>query len=316
MLFITNFTAYNDIAYLYPAHVRLILLQFRKLYDRSSLQNLNLYIMTILIATDYSLIAENAVEYAAAVAQQFKIKLVLFNSFTLPKHVANTILPASSISKLIAENEDRLKNRAELLASTYDIEVVHESAFTFLEDEWNNLIKKYNAGMVVLGMADKAWDQDLLGNTTTSAIKKMRFPVLAIPLGAKFNGLNRVLFACDVLHDIPTEILSRLKKQIPDLKAEVEVFFVDKKIDKLKTEGIGVVTPDSVTDEQDGLIYSYKNVKSNTVIKEIEKEIIAFKADLLIMTPKKYGFWASLVHKSKTRMMASGLNVPLLSIPL
>ncbi|HBI90470.1 MAG TPA: universal stress protein, partial [Sphingobacterium sp.] len=30
----------------------------------------------------------------------------------------------------------------------------------------------------------------------------------------------------------------------------------------------------------------------------------------------KYGFWSSLTHRSKTRMMASGLDVPLLTISI
>ncbi|MNX96122.1 hypothetical protein D3C86_1284240 [compost metagenome] len=61
--------------------------------------------------------------------------------------------------------------------------------------------------------------------------------------------------------------------------------------------------------------YIYKTVRSNAVINEIEKEIKRYQADILVMVPKKYGFWDSLVHKSKTRIMASGLDVPLLSFP-
>jgi hypothetical protein len=52
------------------------------------------------------------------------------------------------------------------------------------------------------------------------------------------------------------------------------------------------------------------------VIWEIEKEIIDSNSNLLVMIPKKYGFWESLIHRSKTREMASGLNIPMLSIPI
>ncbi len=57
-------------------------------------------------------------------------------------------------------------------------------------------------------------------------------------------------------------------------------------------------------------------MRSNAVIKEIEDEIIEFNADLLIMVPKKCVFWESFVHRSKKRIMASGLDIPFLSIPI
>jgi len=52
------------------------------------------------------------------------------------------------------------------------------------------------------------------------------------------------------------------------------------------------------------------------VIKAIKNELQVSGADLLIMVPYRYGFWNSLIQRSKTRMMASKSSVPLLSIPL
>ena len=60
--------------------------------------------------------------------------------------------------------------------------------------------------------------------------------------------------------------------------------------------------------------YFYKSVQSEAVIEEIKTEMLEYKPDMLIMIPYEYGFWSSLIHKSKTRMMSSGLDIPLLSI--
>jgi hypothetical protein len=64
-----------------------------------------------------------------------------------------------------------------------------------------------------------------------------------------------------------------------------------------------------------GINYYYKNIQSREIINAIQEEVKETKADLLIMAPYKYGFWDCMVHRSKTRMMASGNNVPLLSLP-
>ncbi len=272
--------------------------------------------ITILVSTDFSAIADNAIDYAAALAQQYKAKLILFNAFTLPIHFSETMLPPITIQELINDNERRLKEKALSISNTFHIEVESECTYAFIEEELNELLAKYNADLVVLGMASKTIEQDLLGNTTTVAISKMKFPVLAIPLGAQFQGMKRILFACDVLQGVSIKVLARIKELALQLNSEIEVFYVDKTVAELKNNVSEALPFDLISDGLNGVTYSHKNVKSNAVIREIEKEIVAYKADLLIMVPKKYGFWASLIHKSKTRIMASGLDIPLLSIPV
>jgi len=272
--------------------------------------------ITILAATDFSPIADNAVEYAAAFAKQFDARLVLFNAFELPMHVANSFISASGFQDLLNENETRLKEKALLIASTYDIDVAYETKFSFVGEELEVLLDKYNANLIVLGMAARTLEQDLLGNTTTAAIRNLKFPVLAVPMSAKFEGMKKMLFACDVLKGVSADVLSRIKRLAAELKAEIEVFHVDEKIETLKARDSDLSAPGVINDGLAGITYSYKNVQSGSVIREIKKEIIASKTELLIMVPEEHGFWASLVHKSKTRMMAAGLEIPLLSIPL
>ena len=271
---------------------------------------------TIIVATDFSVVAENAVEYAAAIAKNHHAKLILFNSFALPVHAANTLLPAHSIQHMINDNMDKLTVRAAALTEKYNIEVVPESIFSFIEDELTGLFNKHKGDVLVLGMAARTTEQDLWGNTTTSAIRKLKFPVLAVPLGAVFDGIRKVLFACDELSSVPDHILARIKDLPATVEAEVEIFHVDDTVEELKADDKNLLSVNVMNDEMDGITYYYKNVKSNAVIKEIAKEVIAYKANLLVMVPKKHGFWSSIVHRSKTRMMAAGLDIPLLSIPL
>ncbi|SPW34593.1 Uncharacterised protein [Elizabethkingia miricola] len=63
-----------------------------------------------------------------------------------------------------------------------------------------------------------------------------------------------------------------------------------------------------------GVSHYYKNVLSDNVVAAIKDEIVDTQADLLVMVPHKYGFWESVIHRSKTSIMASGNNIPLLSI--
>lgn len=266
---------------------------------------------TIIVATDFSKEAENALQYAGAAAKQLEAKIIIFNAFNLSSHTGNTLFPASAVKELIAYNDHILEQKAQDIAKKFEIEVLFESSLMELDEELDKLIEKHQANLVVMGMAPNSLSQDLFGNTTTSAISKLKFPVLAIPLGVTFKGIKKILFACDILRGVEKRILEQIKIFAFSMNAEVEVFSVHRELKKIKEEHM--VRIDETLKDVD---YAYKNVVSNEVIKEIEKEIQNFDADVLIMIPHKYSFWGSLVHQSKTRIMVSKSEIPLLSIAL
>lgn len=272
---------------------------------------------TLIVATDFSEEAENALEYAGASAKEIGAKVIIFNSFSIPIHTANSILPATAIDNLAAQNKLLLKERASRLSVKYCIEVGFESGLLVeVSDELNRLFAKYDGSIVVMGMAPSSIAQDLFGNTTTSAIMKLAFPVLSIPPGAAFKKVKKILFACDVMRGVQKEILDRIKNIATAMNAEIEIFHVQDKVKQLRENDDQQDETDKIEEALAGVTYYYKDVSSGAVVREIENEIKNFNADLLIMIPQKYGFWESLVHRSKTRIMASNCNIPLLSIPL
>src|SRR5690606_34434031 len=95
--------------------------------------------------------------------------------------------------------------------------------------------------------------------------------------------------------------------------SDVEIFHVQNKLRNLEDEA---TYSESITEGLEGISHSYKHIESETVIEEIKNEIKRINADILIMVPQRYGFWKSLVHRSKTRIMASQSDIPLLSIPI
>lgn len=272
---------------------------------------------TFIVPTDFSPEAENALEFACSLASALHARLVLFNSYSFPVHASNARLSAASMKSLEEHNKELLQERAVRLSDQYNIEISCEYGLMVeVTEELDKIVEKYQGEMVIMGMAPKSLAQELFGNTTTSVIMRQKYPVLAVPLGSKYTGLRKILFACDDLDQVPTKILDRIREIAAVLQAEVEVFHVQTKMrSKEKMEDVPVSS--KVIDEGlEGISYHYKSVESTAVIAEIEKEVKNMQADLLIMMPRKYGFWDSFAHRSKTRMMASNNDVPLLSIPL
>src|SRR5690554_4474206 len=82
---------------------------------------------TIIVASDFSFEAENALEYAAALAKDLNVQIIIFNSYNVPIHVANSLLPAQALKEVSRQNDILLEKRAKELAQKYQIEVGFES---------------------------------------------------------------------------------------------------------------------------------------------------------------------------------------------
>lgn len=271
----------------------------------------------IIVATDYSREADNAVEYAAAAAQVVGARVLLFHLFKMSVHAMNSRLGPGSFDEQYTSSRRKLEEKASDISLRYGIVATadwHKDDFYL---ELKQSIQHFNADLVVLGMAEKSVEQDMLGNTTTSVISRLKFPVLAVPYGAKFTGIKTILFAADVLRGIHADVLDKVKEVASDFGAkDVEIFHVSNKVKEIEEKGIKASTESMFGEGVNDIKYLYKNVESNAVIEEIQKEVKAIEADMLIMVPNRYGFWGSLVHRSKTRIMASGSEIPLMSLPL
>lgn len=271
---------------------------------------------TIIVATDFSKEAENATEYAGAAAASLNAKVILFNSFNMPVHLANSLLPASNVAEVMEQNNQILEARAKKLADDYAIRTEYESGLLLdVSKELKEIIVKHDADLVVMGMAPNSLAQDLFGNTTTAAIMKLKFPVLAVPSDVRYDGIRKILFACEVTRGVHQNILDQIRNLSLLLNAEITIFHVRDKVTDMGKSS----THSSMKDIEKGLSgvsYYYKNVDSDAVIETIKEEVQTSDANLLIMVPYRYGFWNSLLHRSKTRIMASGSSIPLLSIPI
>lgn len=270
---------------------------------------------TIIAAISFSDLSGNASHYAAGLAKATGANLLLFNAFSLPIHSANLSISGEGLQKQLDRSALKLSEKATELSKSYGIEVSSVCSYSFLEDHLSLLIKETKAELVVMGMADKSLEQDLLGNPTTLAIKNVQVPVLAVPLKANFQDLKNVLFACDTFKPLSLKRIGWLRNAISLMELDIEVFSVNTAINKLISQDLSMQAQNIFKEEFQKVKYLYKSVRSNDVISEIEKEIKRYSADILVMMPKQYGFWDSMVHRSKTRLMASGLEIPLLSIP-
>lgn len=269
----------------------------------------------IIVATDYAEEAEHALKFIIDVFAGKNIEIVLFSLQNPSIHAMNARLSPDALYKSFERQNEILSKKAAEVTSQSGIPALPYLATGLFYDQMKKCIQETDAQLLVMGMAKRSFEQDMLGNTTTAAISRLKIPILSIPLGAKYKGLNHILFACDIVRGVQKEILEKVKDFAADFNADLEVLNIRKTVEQLNEEK-GKETTDTISEVMGVVSFYYKNVTSNEVVRAIRDEIKESNTDLLVMIPYKYGFWNSLTHRSKTRMMASGLDVPLLTISI
>lgn len=262
---------------------------------------------TIIVATDLSPEADNATLYAINAAKITGSKIVLFHLYKVSSHVAHSLANTHEIDKMVWRMQQQMATYANIINREHKvlIEIVVRMG-DFLEVV-EQVAAQYESTLLVLGMPQKTFEQDLLGNTTTSAIYKLKIPILAVPEAASFKGIHKILYACDINRGVYATVLNTIKEYAGHYNAEVQVLYVGDVVKSLEHE-------EQLKKGLEGIHYYYKNVRSESVVKAIQDEAELIQADLLIMMPQKYGFWSSILHRSKTRAMASNGKIPLLSL--
>lgn len=269
---------------------------------------------TIVAATDYSATATNAVQYAANLARVFKASLTLFNVYHLSVHVSNSLATPDEIDHLFRNNEVRLMALAKETAQQYGINVSCLSKKGDTVEALENYATTHQPDLIVVGMDSNLVEYKLFGNTTTTAIRHLKTPVLVIPNDVPFKGIGRILYACEYTCLSEDNHLNLLKEITRKFAAALQVFHVQTRIEKQIPTAVDdqISAIDTIMEDVD---HTYNFVENASIIDGITQQAEVWQADLLVMVPHKAGFWELLLKGSATRKMALITRIPLLLLP-
>jgi len=266
----------------------------------------------IIVATDYSAIANNALEFGAHLAQVFQADLVLFNVYHMSAHVSNSRINADAIDQIIHNNEIRLKDLAAETAKQYGLRVHAVSKTSDTVGELENYATAEHADLVVMGMESNLVEYKLLGNTTTAAIHRMKFPVLVVPQDARFKGITKVLYACEYTYLGKDNHLDLLKEIARRFGAALQILHVETKDKAIVAADDQIRAIDPIIEDVD---HTYTVIRNRNIGEGIMQGVETWKADLLVMVPHKAGFLESLLKVSTTRELTLRTQIPLLVLP-
>jgi len=271
---------------------------------------------TIILPTDFSPIATNALHYSIEMAKATNATLLLFHVYQVPVTFTDVPLAVVSIEELenlAAEKLKTLQQEANHIASGA-ITIATEIRLGNVVDELEALCADIKPFAVIMGSkGSSGLEQMIYGSNTLTAIKHLTSPVICVPPGKLFgSGISKIGLACefkDVLATTPIQIITDF---VNAFKAELHVLNVDFKDRNFN--------PDTTT-ELEALYAMLTDMKPLYHFIEhwdIEDGINEFaetnNLDLVITIPKKHKLLEGLFKPSSTKQLIYQSHLPVMCI--
>jgi len=271
---------------------------------------------TIIVPTDFSPIATNALHYALDMAEATGSSLLLFHVYQVPISYTDVPVVLVSVEELQKTAEDRIQNLKKEVEhiATKKVKIYTETKLGNVVDELESLCNKIKPFAVVMGTKGASGlERVLFGSNTLSAIRHITWPVICVPPGRRFgNGIKKIGFACDfrdVVQSTPTDFIKKFKHEFG---AELHVLNVDYKNRHFSPE----------TPEQSALLHTlledagpeYHFIEHEDIEDGINDFAEKNNLDLVITIPKKHKLLDGIFKPSSTKQLVYQSHVPVMCI--
>ncbi|CAN5494156.1 hypothetical protein BH11BAC3_BH11BAC3_00930 [soil metagenome] len=267
---------------------------------------------TILVSTDFSPAALNAVNYAADMAVAIKGDLLILHVNQFP--VVYYELPIESSENYKLDEIEKLLNnlRQQISINTSGkINIKTELVTGIFYNELKAICDKVEPYAVVMGsQGTTAADRLLFGGHTVHAMTHLIWPLITVPPKVSFLSVKRIGLACDLQQVEENVPIDDIKTLIKDFNAELHILHIGK---------IDEFNPDVVF-ESGTLQRMLEPVKPTFHFiqnKNIDAGIIEFAAhndiNLLVVIPRRHSLLDHLVHNSHTKQLVLHSPVPVLA---
>lgn len=286
---------------------------------------------TILVPTDFSDNAANALQYALGLAQHTRARLILFHNSEVPVTYGGTNLfaagdlglgtdpfvPGSALMSPELEKiyQAKLEELAtDLRRQTGDtLSVASIYQWGSLTGNLNEVIAQEKVDLVVIGTHGSSSFLDrLVGSTAVSVLQDTRQAVLAIPSEARYRLPQKVAFATDLESEEQGYLAQALAFARP-FGASLTLVHVDRKppaqpdVQQQHLEALRRHFP--------GQDLPLVTVEEENIARGLGRYIRQEQPDVIALGLHERGFLASLFHSSVTEELAYHTSVPLLGLP-
>lgn len=267
---------------------------------------------SIIAATDFSHVADNAIRYACDMAKSIDATVTIVHSFIIPVAFSDTTMPVMPIDEGVSIAEDRMKEIINDIQTDYpNLHIKSKILYGDLVDSLQEYVEEENEHpmAIVVGNSGSGNSALWLGSTVLSALKQLPFTVIAVPEESKYRNIQNICFAIDLQH-IPENLPLNQLHQLTELtKASLHVLNIN-----TKPENAIFFEDTSLPDMLESLSPHYHHYQAENLDQEIQEFIVREHMDWLIILPLKHPFFEGLFHKSHTKAVVKAAHIPVVAL--
>lgn len=271
---------------------------------------------TILVPTDFSENAENALYYAIDIARKLNAKLILLNVYKI--EYANSYVPADFI---IVEKKDK-KKESEIRFKALVLKVKHAGKIAcetlsiegFEIDVILDTIKNKGIDLVIMGTKGESnFANSIFGSVTAKVIENASCPVIAVPQEASFKAIERITYA-SAYHKSDLRSLQMVVEIFRAFNAKINVLHVidssgSEEDEKFDMEAFKKDVGQKIKYDK----LHFQTLKSDDIENALEEYMNEGNTDMLVMSTHHRNFFDKLFGKSVTKHMVYHTSIPLMA---
>ncbi|MCT8340635.1 universal stress protein [Flavobacteriaceae bacterium TK19130] len=273
----------------------------------------------ILIPTDFSRNAYNAMGYAIDLYQRQACEFYILHSYFLSGYSTENLLipePGDAAYEAVREgaekNMEKVKTQLNFRTDSPDHRFHFINEFGTLVDVMKKMIEKHDIHMVVMGTRGETDDEHVwFGSNTVDAMEKVRnCPVLAIPGNVVYKDPNEIVFPTSFKTHYKKRELEYLIDIAKTTNAPIRILHIDKGPLKEKQEESKKLL-ESILENVPYTYHSLLNIDVGTglqcFVQSRESEMIAF-------INKKHTFFGSIFSNPLVKQLGVNPSVPILAM--
>ncbi|MBO0323693.1 universal stress protein [Muricauda sp. CAU 1633] len=276
--------------------------------------------MRIILPTDFSENAFNAIEYAAILFKDITCIFYLLHAYTPPIYRVDYALGSPGQLGLPDDHKYNAENTLEIIRkrikAKYDNpihEYVTHAAFNTLEDEVKTMVNKENIDLVIMGTQGATGAREILfGSNTVHVLNKAVVPILAIPSDYGFNPPKRILFPTDYEVNYSKTDLDFLLKLSKSWGSKLHVMHVSPPDGLTSLQKKNKTSLEKLVQENDHQIYDLPDQELIEAINLFQEEL---PVDMLVMVKNKHSFLERLFVEPVIRNIGLHSKIPFLVLP-
>ncbi|GMN11754.1 universal stress protein [Croceitalea sp. MTPC9] len=272
----------------------------------------------ILIPTDFSDNAWNAIEYATQVLKKDKCIFYILHVHPITKYSDGDVemhMSSEELEKIFLkgseENFKRLRKKIERLPLNIKHTFHTQANYDFVTDRIKSEVSKKNIDLIIMGTKGASGLKSVsIGSTTGSVMTKVKCPVLAVPENAEYRRPKEIAFPTDYNLNYDARVLEGIKGFVLMNKSTIRFLYLSKVGEELTNEQRK--NQEFLGEYFRGIEHSFHIVTGKRLETAVQCFTESRDIDIIVMVAKNLNFLQRILFKPRVEKISYHIKIPFL----